>query len=167
VNEPTLYSSLIAQSKFHLVVNKISNRLLSSPPISDEEALALNSAVELWATTLPWYIQLDSPTSFSYDWHLFALPRLWWRFWNLQIILTRPFLLQWATKRIDSQNISIGDRKQSECRQLCVKSAHMTINSIDKYIRHNQLSRLASWYTLYVISTIELEFRIFSIRYLC
>ena len=151
MNEPTLYSSLIAQAKFHLAANKVLERLLSSTNLSAGEALALNNVMTPWTAALPWYFQLNQPLECCWDWYLFARSRLWWKFWNLQITLTRPFLLQWVSRNIGSRHSFDGDREEKECRSLCTSSAHNTITSIEEYIRQHSLTSVTSWYTLCVV----------------
>lgn len=146
--EPTIYSSLIAQSKFHIISNSISDRLLSSPAVSASEALSLNAVLETWCASLPWYFQMDQPASLPYDWYLFARQRLCWRYRNLQILLTRPYLLSWAMRRIGSQQVPDGSPEEAKCRRLCIDSAHRTLITSDAYIRQTPLTRLMSWYTL-------------------
>ena len=146
--EPTIYSSLIAQSRFHTMSNSISDRLLSSPVVSPTEALGLNAVLETWSAGLPWYFQMDQPTSLPYDWYLFARQRLCWRYRNLQILLTRPYLLSWAMRRMGSQQDPDGSAEESKCRSICINSAHRTLVTSDAYIRQTPLTRLMSWYTL-------------------
>ncbi len=150
MDEPTLYSSLIAQAKFHLAANKILKRLLSSTKLSAGEALALNNVMNPWSAALPWYFQLDQTPTSSWDWYVFARSRLWWKYWNLQITLTRPFLLHWVSGHIEHRHNFDSDREEKECRSLCINSAHQTITSIEEYIRQTPLTRVASWYTLCV-----------------
>ena len=150
VDEPTLYSSLIAQAEFHLAGNKVLRRLLSSPSLLAGEALDLNAVLTRWHATIPSYFRLDQPPASSSDWYLFARSRLWWKFWNLQITLTRPFLHQWVSRRFESQHNLDGDREEQECKSLCTHGAHETITSIGDYIHQNKMSRVASWYALYV-----------------
>jgi transcriptional regulatory protein GAL4 len=158
VDEPTLYSSLIAQAKFHLAANKILKRLLSSTNLSAREALALNDLMTPWTAALPWYFQLDQAPKSSSGWYLFARSNLWWKFWNLQITLTRPFLIQWVSRSIESRHTFDGDREEKECRSLCISSAHQTITSMVEYIRQNPLTSVTSWYTLCVSLALALQY---------
>ncbi|KAL1305455.1 hypothetical protein AAFC00_002334 [Neodothiora populina] len=148
-SEPTIYSSLIAQSRFHVISNSISDRLLSSPVVSANEALTLNAVLGSWAATLPWYFQLDQPIALPYDWYLFARQKLWWRYWNLQILLMRPHLLTWAMRRMGGQGTLEDTAEEAKCRKICLDSAHSTLSTANIYIRENTLTRLTSWYTLF------------------
>lgn len=148
-SEPTFYSSLIAQSRFHVISNAISDRLLSSPVISPSEALTLNAVLDSWAASLPWYFQLDQPTCLPYDWYLFARQRCWWRYWNLVILLTRPYLLSWAMRRIGSDLTSEDSPDEQKCRKICIDSAHKTLVTANAYVRGTNMTRLMDWYTLF------------------
>jgi hypothetical protein len=53
---PTLYSGLIAQSRFHLLTNSVYQRLISSPSITPEETLNLQKPMDDWYNGLPSYI---------------------------------------------------------------------------------------------------------------
>jgi transcriptional regulatory protein GAL4 len=148
VNEPTLYSSLIAQSELHLIANHIFNRLLSSSEITASEALSFSSTLQSWEFELPWYFQREVSPVHWYDWYLYARCRLWWRYWNMQIILTRSFLLQWAMERRSADLDTNNDTEQMECRDRCIMNARLTIESIDDYVRNFSLTKLAAWYAL-------------------
>ncbi|KAL7773166.1 hypothetical protein CFE70_003130 [Pyrenophora teres f. teres 0-1] len=93
---PTIYSQLRAQSSFHIHTNYISNRLLAEPGLSAEAALALNTSMDAWTHTVPSYFQLSYTSHITTRWYIFARSRLWWRFWNLKIIVFRQILLRQA-----------------------------------------------------------------------
>lgn len=120
-----------------------------SSQLSATEALALNSELQSWTSSLPYYYQMEQLPSSSYDWYIFARYRLWWRCWNLQIILTRPFLLQWAEARLGKNRAHVDNAEKISCRQVCIHSAHMTLITANEYVAQHSLSRLASWYTMY------------------
>lgn len=150
--EPTIYSSLIVQSEFHVVANSISNRLLSRPSVSASEALQLNTPLRSWEASLPNYFQVSAPLVSTDEWYIFAKAKLAWRLWNLRILLTRPILLQRAAQLHSLPGIpSFEDTNDAAvCQKLCIDSAHLTICSIEDYVLHNSLTRLSSWYALYV-----------------
>jgi len=147
--EPTIYSSLIAQSEFHVVANNLSNRLLSRPPVSATEALQLNTPLHSWEMSLPNYFQFTAHLVSSDDWYIFAKAKLSWRLWNLRILLTRPILLQRAAQLHSSPELLYEETEDAvNCRKLCIDSAHLTLCSIEDYVFHNSLTRLSSWYAL-------------------
>lgn len=149
---PTIYSGLKAQSDFHLQFNHISNRLLSSS-VSAEEALKFNEALDAWSKTLPRYFQLDQDVASFEQWYLFARSRLWWRFWNLKIILFRQLVLKRAIERSQGTS-STYFPQQDYCRDAGVEAAHASIVSIHSFLSHNVCTRLVSWYSVFVCSSL-------------
>ena len=145
---PTIYSSLKVQSQLHLLTNKISNRLLCAPSLSSEEALTLNKPLVEWAATVPAYFQLNQPTSSPSEWYVFARSKIWWRYWNLQIILFRSILLRAAVDKIHGRQLHDLTAEDEQCKIVCLEAAHLTIGTIDQYIEQNSLTRLAAWYSL-------------------
>ena len=133
------------QSEFHKQTNYISNRLLAEPGLSAEAALALNASMDSWKHTLPSYFQLEMQPRSQVRWYLFARARLWWRYWNLQIIVFRHILL----RRAISERGQIPDHdtqsSEEECKNFCLEAAHATITSIHQYSLQG-LARLEGWY---------------------
>jgi transcriptional regulatory protein GAL4 len=125
--------------------NHISNRLLAEPGLSAEAALALNTTMEAWANTVPLYFQLSQPPYMSARWYVFARSRLWWRFWNLKIIIFRQILLRRAIAERGQIPDEATQSAQEECKRLCLEAAHSTVTSIDQYTMSEQ-SRLEGWY---------------------
>lgn len=153
IPQPTLYSSLIAQSKFHSISNNIFNRLVSTSQPSAEETLEMSKPINEWFDSLPEFYK-DIMAIPRYDWHAFARYRLFWRHWNLLVILYRPFLLRWASASITLQDYAQESCAESKCRSLCIESAHATIISTNEYIANHTSTRLSSWYALYVSAPI-------------
>jgi transcriptional regulatory protein GAL4 len=148
VDQPTLYSSLKAQSELHLTANSMANRLLYAPSVSAGEALVLNKPLTDWVEKVPPYLRLDHPPAASFEWYLFARSKLWWRYYNLQIILFRPLVLRTAMEQIHGKNPYLSSDFE-ECKRLCLGAAHHTTIRIQEYIeRQGVLGRLSAWYTL-------------------
>jgi transcriptional regulatory protein GAL4 len=145
VDEPTLYSALKTQSDFHLQTNHISNRLLADPGLSAEAALSIGGAMEQWTLSLPLYFQLNIQPTCHFRWYLFARARLWWRFWNLKIIVFRHILLRRAIADRGQVPDIAASAEQEECKRLCVEAARFTIDSICRYSMQ-ELTRLEGWY---------------------
>jgi transcriptional regulatory protein GAL4 len=143
--EPTLYSALKAQSDLHLHTNHISNRLLADPGLSAEAALAFNASMDTWSTQLPLYFQPMHQSDCQFRWYLFAKSRIWWRFWNLKIIVFRHILLRRAISERGKIPDQVTQINQEECNRLCIESAHATISSIHQYAAQG-LMRLEGWY---------------------
>ncbi|KAI4960637.1 hypothetical protein J4E86_002262 [Alternaria arbusti] len=150
VDEPTIYSSLGVQSSFHLQTNHISNKLLAEPGLSAEAALALNASMDAWTHTVPTYFQLSHAPRSTAPWYSFARSRLWWRFWNLKIIIFRQILL----RRAISERGQIPDlamqSSQEDCKRICLEAAHSTVVSIHQYATQD-LNRLEGWYATYFL----------------
>ncbi|KLJ11490.1 transcriptional regulatory protein GAL4 [Blastomyces silverae] len=171
-DQPTVYSSLIAQAKFHLTTNEVYHCLLSNCNLSAEETLKLQIPIDDFLCSLPSFFERDDSHSDDYSrsnessnlqlpcWFVFAKKRLSWRRWNFQIILYRPILLRWATQRWkqmrQSQFSTSADTNQApsaeeECRMRCLQAARATIESISCYMVLNPYSRIAGWYVLYFL----------------
>ena len=144
-DEPTLYSALKTQSEFHVQTNHISNRLLADPGLAADAALSIGTTLDAWSRTLPLYLQANSQSSCQYRWYLFSRSRLWWRFWNLKIIVFRHILLRRAIAHRGQIPDSATPTDQEECKRICVEAAHSTIMSIHQYSMQG-LTRLEGWY---------------------
>ncbi|KAH8803555.1 Zn(II)2Cys6 transcription factor [Xylogone sp. PMI_703] len=155
IPSPTIYSSLRAQSSFHLATNPLYHRLISNPPPSPQELLDLEKTIDVWEISIPDYFQLDNPELYQQDEFILARYRLSWRAWNLRIILFRPTVLRWAARSWNtSYQNEEGDNnslEEEQCRLLCLKSARETIASISEYMAGKTPSRLGSWYILYFL----------------
>ncbi|GJC84766.1 hypothetical protein ColLi_07604 [Colletotrichum liriopes] len=148
VDEPTLYSGMKIQSDFHIHTNFISNRLLSSSGVSPENALSMDATLTKWAESLPTYFHPNYDGPIAESSFLFTRSRLWWRFWNLKIILFRQLLLQRAVDKgkgtVPFNTTSVDER----CRSVAVHAATATIESIDYYTKHGVMNRLVTWYSM-------------------
>jgi transcriptional regulatory protein GAL4 len=160
---PTIYSGLIAQSRFHLLTNSVYQRLISSPSLTPEDTLNLQKPIEEWYNGLPPYLQhpqlpLSVQPAPDPDFAL-VRNRLLWRNWNLTILIYRPILLRWAARRWAPHTKSnpgtpeIGgeDPCETECRMRCLQNARLTISSISEYMENYICTRLGAWYMLYVL----------------
>lgn len=142
---PTLYSSLKIQSEFHLHTNHISNRLLAEPGLSAEAALALDGSMQAWVQTIPPYFQLHYQPASQMRWYLFARSRLWWRMWNLRIIIYRHILLRRAISERGQIPDQATQSSQEDCKRNCLDAAHSTVISIHQYSLQG-MTRLEGWY---------------------
>jgi transcriptional regulatory protein GAL4 len=145
-DKPTRYSGIKSQCDFHVHSNHISNRLLAGSGVSSDEALRLNQSLEEWRKTLPSYFGLGLDVPVQYDWYLFARARLWWRFWNLQIILFRQIVLRRAMKRSQGSLPSASMEIDNKCRDVAVQAAQATIVSIHEFLGQVTITRLINWY---------------------
>ncbi|KAJ6278777.1 fungal-specific transcription factor domain-containing protein [Bipolaris maydis] len=150
LDTPTIYSALREQSSFHMQTNHITNRLLAEPSLSAEAALAFNTTMEAWAHMVPSYFQLSHPPYMPARWYVFARSRLWWRFWNLKIIIFRQILLRRAIAERGQIPDEATQSAQDECKRLCLDAAHSTVTSIHQYTM-SEPSRLEGWYATYFL----------------
>jgi transcriptional regulatory protein GAL4 len=152
ISQPTIYTPLICQSLFHLTTNGLHHRLISTPGPSAQELIALNQTVDAWEDSIPTYFQFEFPVIQSNETFLFARYRLSWRTWNLKILLSRPIVLQWAARSKNSDTSANPDTSEElQCRRICIQSASATINSISEFMAKGIVSRLSTWYMLWVV----------------
>ncbi|EAU30878.1 conserved hypothetical protein [Aspergillus terreus NIH2624] len=153
VNGPTIYSGMIAQAKFHLLTNSVYQRLISTPSLTPEETLSLQKPMEEWYNNLPDYFKTPPPTSES-DPFALVRNRLMWRDWNLRILLYRPILLRWASRRWTPTTGSSPDHEdplEADCRRLCLRNARLTLSSITDFVNNHICTRIGAWYMLYFL----------------
>ncbi|KAL2784159.1 fungal-specific transcription factor domain-containing protein [Aspergillus keveii] len=151
VNEPTLYSGMIAQARFHLLTNSVYQRLISGPSLTPEETLNLQKPMEEWYNALPDYIKQPNSLPVSDNFAL-VRNRLMWRDWNLRILIYRPVLLRWASRRwTPNTPTEPEDPFELDCRMLCLRNARLTISSITDFVNNHLCTRLGAWYMLYFL----------------
>ncbi|KAF2711335.1 hypothetical protein K504DRAFT_217391 [Pleomassaria siparia CBS 279.74] len=148
--EPTLYSSLKAQSEFHIQTNHISNRLLAEPGLSPDTTLSINLSMDSWAHTMPLFFQPTYESACQHRWYLFARSRIWWRFWNLKIIVFRQILLRRAISERGQTPDQYNQTNEEDCKRICIEAAHSTILSIYQYSSQGS-TRLEGWYATYFL----------------
>lgn len=130
--------------------NKITKRLLSTHRLAAKEACELHSSLKAMGAKLPQYFQRDRSEVCRWDWYHFARDRIWWKLDNLVITLTRPFLLEWASRSTKDGRIAETSIEEGVCRKHCIQSARSTIDAIAAYMNRTALSKVACWYALYV-----------------
>lgn len=135
-----------AQAAFHVDSNHISNRLLLHGFVPAGDALLMNDILDNWANSLPGYFQLSQDPQNSEYWYLFARARLYWRLWNFKIILLRQILMRQVMKRYGEALHAAASSEAERCSRICIDAAHLTITSIDNYLRHSEMSKLVLWY---------------------
>jgi transcriptional regulatory protein GAL4 len=158
VKEPTLYSGMIAQARFHLLTNSVYQRLISGPSLTPEETLNLQKPMEEWYNALPDYIKQPASLPVSDNFAL-VRNRLMWRDWNLRILIYRPVLLRWASRRwTPNTPTEPEDPFELDCRMLCLRNARLTISSITDFVNNHLCTRLGAWYMLYVVPVQNQQF---------
>ncbi|KAG5807994.1 hypothetical protein H9Q74_014459 [Fusarium xylarioides] len=149
VNRLTLYSGMKYQSDLHVKSNYISNRLLSSSCVAPEDALSMDITLDKWSSTLPEYLRLDYNVPSAEPAFYFNRLRLWWRFWNLKIIIFCQLFLKRAISRGNSSMTIPANEVDERCMSIAVRAASATIESIDQYTKERQRTRLVTWYSIY------------------
>lgn len=147
--EPTIYSGLKWQGDLHVHSNHISNRLLSSTGLSPEDAISMDRELDSWSERLPLYFRTDQGPASADPAFLFARCRLWWRFWNLKIILFRQILLKRAVER-SKQTFSVTTSSETDVRSrnTAVNAASSTVTSIQSFSQSGIMTRLVAWYSM-------------------
>ena len=145
-DEPTIYSSLLHQSSFHVLGNKCYNRTISSPAPSPAEALLLDQELQQWHQRLPTYLRTDQAAdSGTSPWLAFSAQKLFWRYSNLRIILGRRSFLERALK---SSTMSVTDDPDSRSASICLTAALETVRAISYFCSTHISNRLEKWYQL-------------------
>jgi len=101
--------------------------------------------MDAWTRTLPVYFQPGTQLNCQYRWYQFARSRLWWRYWNLKIIVFRHILLRQAIAQRGQILDADAQSEQNKCKHVCIEAAHATIVSIQQYSTRG-LTRLEGWY---------------------
>jgi transcriptional regulatory protein GAL4 len=148
---PTIYSSLIHQSSFHVTGNRCYNRVISSPPPSPLETLQLDHTMQEWLATLPSWLSPESTGAEGVPWLEFSVQKLFWRYCNLRIIIGRRAFLEQAVTGRSLSHGNLGDGNDSVDAQNsanCLQSALDTIRAIHKFCWNSHSNRLELWYAL-------------------
>lgn len=107
--------------------------------------------MEEWYNGLPYYLKQPATTPES-DSLALVRNRLMWRDWNLRILVYRPILLRWASRRWTPNTPSEEeDPLEADCRMFCLRNARLTIGSISDYVNNYICARLGAWYMLCVL----------------
>lgn len=142
---PTIYSNLLAQVQFHLMINDTYNQHVSNADLRVKELLAFDAKITTWVKSLPPHLQQglssqQSPPSFK-----FAPYHLFWRVSVLKIVLFFPVLLHLArgSTRADFQQ---PDTDQQAAVTVCIGHTHDIVLSIDRFLSQEPSNALRDWY---------------------
>lgn len=108
----------------------------------------MDRALDAWTDTLPDYFRQDRYAGTHDNAILFARHRLWWRFWNLKIILFRQFLLRRVVEQRRHPHGAALSGMETQCRDVAVNAASSTISSINSFLETAEITRLVSWYSM-------------------
>lgn len=144
----TTYSSVIMQSRFHILTNDIYTRVISMPFPAATELLHLDDTlIGRWESSVPlWYREnVSVPVQFQTGHGI-----MWWRLRNFRIIMYRPYVMHRALQaRSPNGNSTIPPAVQ-EAYDRCLREAKYSITAISEYWSTKSVTRLAAWYALYV-----------------
>ncbi|OBT81143.1 hypothetical protein VE02_10106 [Pseudogymnoascus sp. 03VT05] len=149
-NEPTLYSSLLMQSKFHLMANPLYARRIGNPDLGVTEVMTMNSKISSWMLTLPYYYQENANLPNLTESLALSRYRFFWRIRNFRMLLLWPILIHYTEKTHNIPNARENEMDEM-ARQLCLSYAHDTITSIDEYLLSNISGAFGDWYALYYL----------------
>lgn len=147
VEEPTIYSHIIAQVGFQLVFNPIYDRLINRCSITPEEALKFDGQISTWESSLPFFLRESAEAAFSYHNVNSSRYRLNWRVRSLRILVFFPAFLRWVrpNKQVE------WDRATDNERQVilrCLDYVHQNVCSIQNYFLHEPGNILGEWYAV-------------------
>lgn len=147
VDEPTIYSHLIAQVGFQLTFIPIYDRLISRGPFSPGDALHFDAEIAVWENSLPPYFRESFQPVYSYHRFHASLYRLKWRTRSLRMLIFFPAFLHWAhpDKRGDWDRAT--DHEQQGVLR-CLDYAHQNVTSIQDYFLREPSDALGEWYAL-------------------
>ncbi|ODM15000.1 hypothetical protein SI65_09495 [Aspergillus cristatus] len=158
VNGPTLYTGLIAQSRFHAIANAIYRRLVAKPNISIAEMQDMEKMIDDCQCSHPYYL-MDEDYMPRSEWLRFSSDRLRICDRNLRILLWRPYLLQWVkmnSKGEESENGANDVFRENGLR--CLYAARESLDQVRKTTEDGAHLRLAASFLLYCLFHITLVF---------
>lgn len=147
----TTFSSVIMQSRFHMLTNDIYTRVISMPFPSATELVRLDDTlIGKWESSVPlWYRQNASvPQKFATGHAI-----MWWRLWNFRILCYRPYVMRRALQVRASDNIdnNVVPNAVQEAYARCLRDAEVSITSISEFWASMPPTRLSAWYALYFL----------------
>ncbi|OBT70469.1 hypothetical protein VE03_00270 [Pseudogymnoascus sp. 23342-1-I1] len=149
-NEPTLYSSLLIQAKFHLMASPLYARRIGNPDLGVDEVMSMNSKITSWMLTVPYYFQESANLPNSTESLTLSRYRFFWRVRNFRMLLLWPILIHYTEKTHYIPNATENEMDEA-ARQLCLRYAHDTITSIDEYLSSHISGAFGDWYALYYL----------------
>jgi transcriptional regulatory protein GAL4 len=146
VDELTTYTSVRAQTSFHLATNPIYSLMISTPFPTPKELLALDhNVIGNWLASLPGCFNENAmlPRKFA-----LAHAVMMWRCRNFRLIMYRPFVIRRALQTRAGQPFSLPSPEEDEAYSRCIDEAEKSITSIHEFWRSHDHTRLAAWYAL-------------------
>ena len=145
----TTFSSVIMQSKFHMLTNDIYTRVISMPFPSATELVRLDDTlIEKWKSSVPhWYRQdATMPPRFAT-----AHAIMWWRLSNFKIIMYRPYVMFRVLQARSQDGNSVVPAAVQEAYHRCLREAEGSIVAISEFWASSPPTRMSAWYALYFL----------------
>lgn len=108
----------------------------------------MNEDLGRWCEAVPSYMRQDDATPVE-PWFDFNRSRLWWRFWNLKIIIFRQIFFKKAVEGRRGTVTAPIDDVEEQCTAIALSAASATIASVEQYLEHNDATTLVTWYSIY------------------
>ncbi|CAO2653817.1 Nn.00g105500.m01.CDS01 [Neocucurbitaria sp. VM-36] len=145
----TTYSSVIMQSKFHVLTNDIYTRVISMPFPSATELVRLDDTLIVkWESSVPTWYRRDASIP----------PRLatghaimWWRLSNFRIIMYRPYVMFRVLQARSQDGSNVIPPAVQEAYIRCLREAETSIVAISDFWTSSPSTRMSSWYALYFL----------------
>lgn len=147
VDEPTIYSHLIAQAGFQLIFNPIYDQLISRGSITPEDALQFDAEISAWESSLPLFFRETVQPVSPHHWVTSSRHRLHWRIRSLRIIIFFPALLRWVRPNNRAEWESATENEQLVILR-CLDYVHQNVRSVEEYFLYESSNVLGDWYAL-------------------
>tara|TARA_R110002003_G_scaffold68_27_gene6269 strand:- start:3030 stop:5210 length:2181 start_codon:yes stop_codon:yes gene_type:complete len=145
----TTFSSVIMQSKFHMLTNDIYTRVISMPFPSASELVRLDDTlIGNWESSVPeWYRQDASmPSQFATSHAI-----MWWRLRNFRIIMYRPYVIRRVLQARSQDGVEVVPAAVQEAYHRCLREAEGSILAISDFWSSSPSTRMSAWYALYFL----------------
>jgi transcriptional regulatory protein GAL4 len=145
----TTFSSVIMQSRFHLLTNDIYTRVISMPFPSASELVTLDdSLIGKWESSVPhWYSQDASIPQQYATGHAI----MWWRLRNFKVIMYRPYVIRRVLLARSQNSVGTVPDAVQEAYRRCLHEAEESINAISDLWASSPSSSMSAWYALYFL----------------
>ncbi|KAF1849074.1 uncharacterized protein K460DRAFT_415510 [Cucurbitaria berberidis CBS 394.84] len=148
-DQVTTYSSVIMQSKFHMLTNDIYTRVISMPFPSATELVRLDDTLIMkWESSVPAWYRRDAsiPARFSTGHAI-----MWWRVSNFRIIMYRPYVMFRVLQARSQDGSSVVPDAVHEAYHRCLREAEGSIVTISDFWASSPPTRMSAWYALYFL----------------
>jgi transcriptional regulatory protein GAL4 len=145
----TTFSSVIMQSKFHILTNDIYTRVISMPFPSAAELVRLDDTlIGEWESSVPDWYRRDAfiPPQFATGHAI-----MWWRLSNFKIIMYRPHVIRRVLQARSQADIYGVPVAVQEAYNRCLREAEESIVTINNFWSSSLQTRMSAWYALYFL----------------